>query len=192
VCQIILQSAEFFALLLLIDIDLAAVAKSQGCHDCQGTLHQAHYPRKPRGAKCALGDEFRRRFSFCCAVCRHRTTPVSVRFLGRRVYLGIVVALASALVSGLSGQRIGKLVAGLGVPVLTLRRWRQWWLDDFVLTPLWRAQRALFMPPVDECRLPACLLPCFSAADESGQWVLLLRFLAPLSSATAGASGEGR
>ena len=191
-CQIILQSAEFFAFLLLIDIDLAAAAKAQGCHDCQGTLHQAHYPRKPRGAQCALGAEFRRRFSFCCAACRHRTTPVSVRFLGRRVYLGIVVALASALVAGLSGPRIGKLVAGLGVPLLTLRRWRQWWLDDFVRTPLWRAQRALFMPPVDECRLPACLLPCFSAADEAGQWVLLLRFLAPLSSATAGTSGEGR
>ena len=87
---------------------------------------------------------------------------------------------------------IRKLTKGLGVPLLTLRRWRQWWLDDFVRTPLWRVQRALFMPPVDECRLPGCLLPRFSAADESGQWVLLLRFLAPLSSATAGASGEGR
>ncbi|MEI8243965.1 MAG: hypothetical protein WCI17_11900 [bacterium] len=191
-CQIILQSAEFFAFLLLIDIDLAAVAKAQGCHDCQGRLHQAHYPRKPRGAKCALGDEFRRRFSFCCAVCRHRTTPVSVRFLGRRVYLGVVVALASAMAAGLSGPRTGKLVAGLGVPLLTLRRWRQWWLDDFVRTPLWRGKRALFMPPVDECRLPACLLPCFSAADEAGRWVLLLRFLAPLSSVTAGKDCEGR
>jgi len=30
---------------LLIDIDLAAVAKAQGCHDCQGPLHQAHYPQ---------------------------------------------------------------------------------------------------------------------------------------------------
>ena len=80
----------------------------------------------------------------------------------------------------------------MGLDRRTEGRWRQWWLDDFVLTPLWRVQRALFMPPVDECRLPACLLPCFSAADESGQWVLLLRFLAPLSSATAGASGEGR
>ena len=191
-CQIILQSAEFFAFLLLIDIDLAAVAKAQGCHDCQGRLHQAHYPRKPRGAKCALGDEFLRRFSFCCAVCRHRTTPVSVRFLGRRVYLGIVVTLASALAAGLSGPRTGKLVAGLGVPLLTLRRWRQWWLDDFVRTPLWRGKRALFMPPVDECRLPACLLPCFSAPDEAGRWGLLLRFLAPLSSATAGKDREGR
>ena len=191
-CQIILQSAEFFAFLLLIDIDLAAVAKAQGCHDCQGRLHQAHYPRKPRGAKCALGDEFLRRFSFCCAVCRHRTTPVSVRFLGRRVYLGIVVTLASALAAGLSGPRTGKLVAGLGVPLLTLRRWRQWWLDDFVRTPLWRGKRALFMPPVDEYRLPACLLPCFSAPDEAGRWGLLLRFLAPLSSATAGKDREGR
>ena len=83
------------------------------------------------------------------------------------------------MAAGLSGPRTGKLVAGLGVPLLTLRRWRQWWLDDFVQTPLWRAKRGLFMPPADESRLPACLLPCFSAADEAGRWVLLLRFLAP-------------
>jgi hypothetical protein len=192
VCQSILQSAEFFAFLLLIDSDLAAEAKIQGCRCCQGPLHQARYPRKPRGAQCVLGAEYRQRFSFCCAHCRRRTTPVSVRFLGRRVYLSIVVTLAAALIAGLSGRRIATLTESLGVPRLTLHRWRQWWLNDFVQTPLWRGKRALFMPPVEECRLPACLLPCFSAADEAGRWVLLLRFLAPLTSATANTPGEGR
>jgi hypothetical protein len=115
-----------------------------------------------------------------------------VRFLGRRVYLGIVVTLASALSAGLSGYRTAQLTESLCVPLLTLRRWRQWWLNDFVQTPLWRAKRALFMPPVEEGRLPACLLPCFSAADETGQWVRLLRFLSPLTSATANTPGEGR
>jgi hypothetical protein len=192
VCQSILQSAEFFAFLLHIDHDLAAEAKTQGCRCCDGPLHQALYPRKPRGAQCVLGAEYRQRFSFCCAHCRRRTTPVSVRFLGRRVYLGIVVTLASALSAGLSGYRTAQLTESLCVPLLTLRRWRQWWLNDFVQTPLWRAKRALFMPPVEEVRLPACLLPCFSAADETGQWVLLLRFLSPLTSATANTPGEGR
>ena len=150
-----------------------------------------------------LAMEFKvdtQRFSFCCADCRRRTTPVSVRFLGRRVYLGIVVTLISALHAGLSGYRTATLTESLCVPLLTLKRWRQWakrreggWrLNDFVQTPLWRAKRALFMPSVEECRLPAGLLPCFSAADETGQWVLLLRFLSPLTSATANTPGEGR
>ena len=191
-CQSILQSAEFFAFLLHIDHDLAAEAKTLGCRCCQGPLHQALYPRKPRGAQCVLGADYRQRFSFCCAHCRRRTTPVSVRFLGRRVYLGIVVTLASALSAGLSGPRAATLIEGLSVPLLTLRRWRQWWLNDFVQTPFWRGQRALFMPPVEEVRLPAGLLPCFSAPDESGRWALLLRFLAPLTSATANTLGEGR
>ena len=199
-CQSILQSADFFAFLLQIDRDLAAESKIQGCRCCQGPLHQALYPRKPRGAQCTLGAEYRQRFSFCCAHCRRRTTPVSVRFLGRRVYLGIVVTLVSALIAGLSSPRIATLIESLCVPLLTLRRWRQWakrreggWrLNDFVQTPLWRTKRALFLPPVDEGRLPACLLPCFSADDEAGQWVRLLRFLSPLTSATANTPGEGR
>jgi hypothetical protein len=115
-----------------------------------------------------------------------------VRFLGRRVYWGIVVTLISALNAGLSGYRTATLTESLCVPLLTLRRWRQWWLNDFVQTPLWRGKRVLFMPPVEECRLPACLLPCFPAPDEAGQWVLLLRFLTPLTSATANMPGEGR
>jgi hypothetical protein len=192
VCQSILQSAEFFAFLLHIDSDLATEAKTEGCRCCQGPLHQALYPRKPRGAQCVLGAEYRQRFSFCCAHCRRRTTPVSVRFLGRRVYLGIVVTLASALSAGLSGPRIVTLAASLHVPLLILRRWRQWWLNDFVQTPLWRGKRALFLPPVEEGLLPAGLLPCFSAPDEAGRWVLLLRFLSPLTSVTANTPGEGR
>jgi hypothetical protein len=140
----------------------------------------------------ALGAEYRQRFSFCCAHCRRRTTPVSVRFLGRRVYLGIVVTLISALSAGLSGYRTATLTESLCVPLLTLQRWRQWWLNDFVQTPLWRGKRALFLPPVEECRLPACLLPCFSADDEAGRWVRLLRFLSPLTSATPNTPGEGR
>jgi hypothetical protein len=38
------------------------------------------------------------RFSFCCDRdgCRNRATPPSVRFLGRKVYLGAVVMLISA------------------------------------------------------------------------------------------------
>ena len=44
-------------------------------------------------------EAFGRRFSLCCGRegCRHRATPPSVRFLGRRVYVGAVVIVASAI-----------------------------------------------------------------------------------------------
>ena len=49
-----------------------------------------------------LPDEYRYRFSFCCDRdgCRKRVTPPSVRFLGRRVYLGAVVILIGRHAAG--------------------------------------------------------------------------------------------
>jgi hypothetical protein len=65
-----------------IDADLAARARAKGCAHCGGTLHSAAYAGKP----CGLPDSIEladRRHSFCCQTCRRRTTPASVRFLGR-------------------------------------------------------------------------------------------------------------
>lgn len=186
-CQSILQSTAFFSLLLGIDQDLAAKACTLGCRCCGGRLHRACYPRKPRGAQCPLDPAYRQRWSFCCARCRRRTTPHSVRFLGRRVYLGVVVTLACAL----SLRRAGVLTTHLHVPLRTLQRWRRWWLVDFVETRFWRSQQALFMPPVATCRLPESLYSRFQAVDETASWSCLLRFLTPLSSRTANTSSEG-
>jgi len=192
VCQSILQSTAFFSFLLGIDRDLAGEARTLGCRCCGGRLHRAAYPRKPRGAQCLLDPAYRQRCSFCCASCRRRTTPCSVRFLGRRVYLGVVMTLACALTTGLSLRRAGALTAHLQVPLRTLQRWRHWWLDDFVQTPFWRGRRALFMPPVEESALPESLRSRFQAEGDRGAWPLLLRFLTPLTSQTANTAGEGR
>ncbi|WP_245731956.1 hypothetical protein [Thiocapsa roseopersicina] len=81
-------------MLLHIDEDLAEAAREAGCPACGGTLHQADYPRKPRGCPEPWREAFATRRSFCCAQCRRRLTPRSVRFLGRRVYLGLIVVLA--------------------------------------------------------------------------------------------------
>jgi hypothetical protein len=115
-----------------------------------------------------------------------------VRFLGRRVYLGVVVTLACALTTGLSLRRAGVLTAHLHVPLRTLQRWRRWWLVDFVQTQFWQAKRALLMPPAAESALPESLYSRFQAVDETASWSCLLRFLAPLTSRTANRSGEGR
>ena len=58
--------------------------------------------------------------------CRRRHTPPSGRFLGRRVYAGVVVVLVSAMIHGLKPQRVCGLREALGIDARTLERWRQW------------------------------------------------------------------
>ena len=91
---------KFFALLEQGDARAAAAVKAAGCRYCGGRLDRADYPRKPRGGSmAAAGESLVRRISFCCAQegCRRRATPPSLVFLGRKVYLGIVVVVASLL-----------------------------------------------------------------------------------------------
>jgi hypothetical protein len=178
VCHALLQDSKFFLLLLQIDIDLAAQSRAVGC-SCGGVLHCANYPRKPR---CCLFDvraDYEWRFSFCCNRCRKRTTSVSVRFLGRRVYLGLAVVLMSAgRVDATSA--VAKLGETLNVPARTIQRWRNWWVEQFPLTPLWQATCARFMPPVALSQLPAGLIERFiGTAAES--LMRLLIFLSPLT-----------
>lgn len=167
--------------LLEIDRDLAVRARTAGCPRCGDRLDSATYPRKPRGgATRLLGREHSRRLSFCCARCRKRVTPPSVRFLGRRVYFGAVVVLAC--LKGLTAKRVNELEQLLGVDRRTLRRWRQWWREQLVCSPWWCVEKARFSPPVDHRRLPGSLLERFVGAQPL---VALLKFLSPLTTASA-------
>ena len=189
-CHALLQSPNFFELLSEIDHELAAQARAEGCLHCGGLLHGADYPRKPRGCLTEARADYGKRLSFCCNRCRKRRTSLSVRFLGRRVYLGLLVVLASARHAGQmpAAARFGE---ELGVPVRTLERWRRWWQTDFVVTPLWQAQCARFMPPVEAERLPGGLLDRF-AGEAQEALMRLLYFLAPLSIRPLIVVGEGR
>ena len=109
---------------------------------------------------------------------------MSVRFLGRRVYL----ALAVVLVSGRHAGQIpaaGRVCAGIQISLRTLQRWRQWWQVQFALTPLWRAVCARFMPPVRTERCPASLLERF-AGHARHALLRLLVFLSPLTVSAPG------
>lgn len=184
-CHAVLQDRNFYLLLERADKERAAEVQAAGCR-CGGRLHSARYPRKPRGEPC-WRDEVVRRHSFCCAQCRRRSTPMSVRFLGRRVYWAALVVLATALAHGVSERRLTQLKGLLGVPARTVLRWRDWWRTQFVVTPLWIAQRGRFVPPPDVATLPASLLERFSAPDEPSRLFAALQFIAPLS-----ANAEGR
>jgi hypothetical protein len=99
------------------------------CRECGAKLHWGSYGRKPRAVPAGLGPEHLRRFSLCCAKdgCRTRDTPSSVRFLSRKVLLGAMVVLISAMQSGLNPARMKRLKALVGVSRRTVMRWRDWW-----------------------------------------------------------------
>lgn len=184
--QALLADSRFHAQLLAFDHDLATECRAAGCLDCGGALHTANYLRKPRGRLVALDEEHDRRFSFCCAVdgCRSRATPASLRFVGRKVYLGVIVTLIAAMQGGLTDRQLGKLNDAIGVDRRTVARWRKWWRTGFTVTPFWRAHAGGLMPPVDTTRLPASLMERF-AGDARQQLIAFLSFLGPI---TAGAS----
>lgn len=194
----LLADARFYWILLQIDRDMARTARDAGC-SCEGggTLHVAHYPRRPHGGPAALPEGYEKRFSFCCELrdCRLRTTPPSVRFLGRRWYLAPVVVLVSALQHGVTPRRLAALRAWLGgrgeqVSERTVERWRRWWLEVFTGTPTWRAGRAHFAPPVAESLLPQSLLERF-VGDDREQLTAALSFLSPLTTSSCARSLTG-
>jgi len=150
---------EFFAALERCDEKILQQVAKGGCPWCEdGPLHRGDFRRKPRGALIApAGEEFVTRFSLCCGRegCRRRATPPSLRFLGRRVYLGAVVILASTL------ARMESDAAGLrrrmGVPARTRRRWLGWWEGPFISTEVFLAVRARLVG-VAVAELPASIL----------------------------------
>lgn len=164
-----------------IDADLAQEVRQRGCLACLvGKLHSAQYKRKPRGGQNQSEQE--RRHSFCCDQdgCRKRHTPPSVRFLGRRVYWGVVVVLVSAAHHGITPERMRALREALGIDRRTVERWRQWWLESFVQSLYWKLVRSRFMPLLCEKSLPLSLAQAFGVGWP-GQLIGLLKFLSPLS-----------
>jgi len=176
-----MTDARLYRVLQQIDEDLAGTAR--------GVLHSACYPRKPRGGPADLGEAYGKRFSFCCAEegCRHRTTPPSARFLGRKVYLGAVVVLATALRHGPTRWRLRQLRELFGVSVRTLARWRDFWRVAFAQSPFWRGASGRFLPPVAADGLPGALFERFTGAQPLA---LLLTFIAPIT--TTSWAGGGR
>jgi len=185
-CSDLLSDARLYVLLLKFDEDLTKQVREKRC-PCGGALHTANYQRKPRGVA-HLPEGYDERHSLCCAVdgCRKRRTPPSLRFLGRRVYLGAVVALVSAMRHGVTGARWAELRALVGASRETLARWRRWWTEAFPATPFWQGARGMLGTPIAEAGLPATLLDRFESADEQAQLVRFLDFIKAVTTAALG------
>ena len=132
------------------------------------------------------------RLSFCCERdgCRKRTTPPSVRFLGRKVYLGAVVVLVAAMRQGPSPRRVRELTELFGADRRTIARWCTFWREHFPQTPFWKVARGRFVR-LAIADLPRALFEAFIHSDDSREdWQRLLEFLSPIT-ITGGLSIEG-
>ena len=180
----LLQEIAFHLRLQRRDEEVARDRRAQGCGRCGGKLHQAHYPREPRGGPGGLGAAYNRRFSFCCASCRARTTPPSLRFGGRKVYLAAVVMLLPAAAQRSSRSALHRLRKALGPSARTLARWIAWWSGTVPGTSFWKEARAHLMPPIEPAALPGGLLERFTG-DDSALVERALVFVSPLSTVTS-------
>lgn len=177
------RDASFWAFLFSIDQDLANSTRQKAC-PCGGRLHCANYPRKPRGGGDALPEQYDYRLSFCCDRdgCRKRATPPSVRFLGRKVYLGAVVILVAAMRQGPAPRRVRELSRLFGADRRTIARWQVFWREHVPQTPFWKVARGRLVPAVEIAILPLSLLEAFLRGDDPCQgWGRLLRFLSPIT-----------
>jgi len=104
-----------------------------------------------------------------------------MRFLGRKVYLGIIVILVTALEHGVCSAHRHGLTESLDLWPQTVARWRQWWREVFVESRCWREARGRFVPPVDVNRLPGELLGRLVGVDTDQRCRLLLRLLTPVT-----------
>lgn len=184
--------SEFFERLRAIDERIVELAAKNPCRDCGGPVCRSDYPRKPRWGSWVVEAEgaLDRRFSLCCSRegCRHRATPPSVRFLGRRVYAGAVVVLACALVVMAKMGKAMKTSMGTampatsapvtGVPRRTIRRWLVWWQGPFTLSDSFLQILSRLMPAPERRALPASLLERLGTETRE-QVGRLLAWIAP-------------
>lgn len=178
----VLRNAQFFTLLLTIDREIADQVRASRCPHCDGPLHAGHFNRKPRGVGVGaedLPDGFDVRFDFCCGWCRRRTLPASVRFLARRVYVGVAVAIAAVVTRGPERREMRVLELELGVSRATVARWRRWW-QSLAGSGFWQRIAGAMPPGLDVAALPGSLLEVF-AGDPSTRVLQLLRLLSPLT-----------
>ena len=174
-------------MLLRLDEDVARRAARAPCV-CGGSRNAANFRRAPRGFPPTASAEVRSRvsvrFSFCCARCRCRYTPPSLRFHGRAWYLAPVRLLASVMDKECR-QSTRELRRRMGISVRTISRWRRWWHQTFRASLAWSTLLGLLRPGTHGGHLPdamisSCLPSGLSGGgSDSNPLVVVLRRQAP-------------
>ena len=178
-----LLNTSFHQSLLAFDFDTARQVQAKNCNHCGGLLHQAHYPRLGFGVPSELASLYQSRYSFCCAQCRKRTTPPSLRFFGRRRYIAPLFLLLCSVRFSPCEKRCERWAKrrGIQLSLSTWKRWVSWWQRDFPQTPFWSIAKACFLPPLNVNPSLRALLKSLAGKVLPQQLTQLLQFLSPLS-----------
>lgn len=163
----------FFETLLEADRELAGRARAAGCPYCGGRLDVSNYGRKPRGLAIEWEGYCCKRLSFCCRLCRRRVTPVSVRFLGRKVYWALV------LISE-------KFRSFLNISKKTLRRWKVFWGTIFSLKHVFMKIVRGLLPSIEKACCPEFVVSHYEDLTHNYEKAVFksLQFFSPLSTKT--------
>jgi len=159
----------FFKTLRELDYELFLVIKNTPCPCCGGKLDTANYPRKPRGA----GELETTRYSLCCRNdgCRHRVTPPSQRFLGRKVYSICVVILV---------EFVDQLGLILRIARKTLARWYNFWRERLARDhPFMRLAKSFLPADFQSTCLPSSILAVFEFRNRESWLPILKLFTQP-------------
>jgi len=96
--------------------------------------------------------------------------------------LGAIVILISAMRQGPSPRRVRELATRFGADRRTIARWQVFWREHFPQTSFWKIERAQLMPAVEILSLPYSLVDAYLSRHPIWRgWMLLLRFLSPIS-----------
>lgn len=155
------ESSSFFQALYKSDLEIANEFRKNGrCRHCHGTrLRRSNYRRKARGLPPGLSKEvqalFDFRFSFLCNLCNRRTTPPSLRFLGRKVYVAFAIVWISKLVEETQTfwWKNQKDLFGEFISKLTIKRWIKWWLGPIWRSNFWKLLRGQLVGEIEWPRL---------------------------------------
>jgi hypothetical protein len=181
----LLQKTNLYELLFLIDCDFSETVKNKGCLFCNGVLHQADYPRKPRGPFKNLPEEYQKRHSLCCSCenCRKRALPPSCRFMGRKVYFWPVILIVMALRQNRKDSySAGRLMRLFNISRNTLKRWFKFFKDCFPLLPQWQRVRGLIPTSIGNHEIPGSLLFFYLNRFNGKEMEALLQCLIVLTS----------
>ena len=135
-----------------------------------------------RASRGGFPRESRDRFDWDCAALRRdadggrRRHPCD--FLDRKVYVGVVVVMASAALTGPTRTSLRELRRLYSVSRRSLSRWVRWWRQTFVLGRLYREACGWLLPPVDEQALPYSLLMRFQPDEPWEKLLSFMKFLA--------------
>lgn len=178
----VLDNPMFYLFLCKVDGDLATAMRAAGCPRCGASLHSARYPRRIRGMAMQAEVTHDYRASFCCSRdgCRHRVTPPSVRFLGRKRFLSAAVLLVSAARYGARPRLALALQRAYGISRGTLARWQRWWRETVPQTTFWAVAKQRMASPSDPSRIPVELVRRFGATSAMENLIAALRFISTL------------